>query len=48
LESNAKTARERLWTWQKRLDVKEEGQRILSRHVRLSSHKKTRLIDQPT
>lgn len=40
LESNAKTARERLWTWRKRLDVKEEGQRILSRHVRLSSHKK--------
>ncbi|ELA6638836.1 deoxyribodipyrimidine photo-lyase/cryptochrome family protein [Vibrio alginolyticus] len=38
----AKAARERLWTWRKRADVKQEGRRILARHVRPSKESRTR------
>ncbi len=36
IEASAKAARERLWSWRKREDVKQEAKRILSRHVRPS------------
>ncbi|MFH4488691.1 deoxyribodipyrimidine photo-lyase [Vibrio diabolicus] len=42
LNSAAKDARERLWTWRKRADVKQEGRRILARHVRPSKESRTR------
>ncbi len=34
LDTAARAARERLWQWRKRADVKQEAQRILARHVR--------------
>lgn len=34
LPSAAREARERLWGWRRRADVKREGERILARHVR--------------
>ncbi|NIY87980.1 deoxyribodipyrimidine photolyase, partial [Vibrio campbellii] len=40
LEASAKAARERLWAWRKRVDVKMEGTRILAQHVRPSNKKK--------
>jgi deoxyribodipyrimidine photo-lyase len=41
-DNAAKAARERLWTWRKRADVKQEGRRILARHVRPSKESRTR------
>jgi deoxyribodipyrimidine photo-lyase len=40
VEASAKAARERLWAWRKRADVKMEGTRILAQHVRPSNKKK--------
>jgi len=42
LNSAAKDARERLWAWRKRADVKQEGKRILTRHVRPSKESRAR------
>ncbi|EDP59678.1 deoxyribodipyrimidine photo-lyase [Vibrio sp. AND4] len=39
LDNSAKAARERLWAWRKREDVKAEGSRILALHVRPSLKK---------
>lgn len=36
-ELAAKTARDRLWSWRKRSDVKQEAKRILARHTLASS-----------
>jgi len=38
ITSAAKAARERLWSWRGRSDVKQEARRILARHVRPDSH----------
>ncbi|WP_061007664.1 deoxyribodipyrimidine photo-lyase [Vibrio sp. CUB2] len=40
VEASAKAARERLWAWRKRTEVKVEGARILAQHVRPSIKKK--------
>ncbi|EMD1175412.1 deoxyribodipyrimidine photo-lyase [Vibrio harveyi] len=40
VEASAKAARERLWAWRKRTDVKMEGTRILAQHVRSSNKNK--------
>ncbi|MGL6313703.1 FAD-binding domain-containing protein [Vibrio sp. WXL103] len=37
IETAAKQARDRLWSWRKRPDVKQEGKRILATHVRQDS-----------
>ncbi|MGR5109562.1 FAD-binding domain-containing protein [Vibrio jasicida] len=42
VEASAKAARERLWAWRKRTEVKIEGARILAQHIRPSSKKKAR------
>lgn len=36
LTEAARAARERLWGWRNRVEVKREGQRVLGRHVRPS------------
>lgn len=38
LATRAKEARDRLWSWRKLDQVKQESQRILQRHVRLDDH----------
>ncbi|MEH0688991.1 deoxyribodipyrimidine photo-lyase [Vibrio cholerae] len=37
IDAAAGEARERLWGWKKRLDVKREGRKVLATHVRASS-----------
>lgn len=39
LETSAKEARVRLWSWRKLTEVKQENSRVLSRHVRPSKKK---------
>ncbi|UTT87126.1 DNA photolyase family protein (plasmid) [Vibrio pelagius] len=41
LNERAREARERLWSWKKRIDVKNEGARILARHVRQTNKRAT-------
>jgi deoxyribodipyrimidine photo-lyase len=41
LNERAREARERLWAWKKRIDVKSEGARILARHVRQTNKRAT-------
>ena len=40
LNERAREARERLWSWKKRADVKSEGARVLARHVRKTNKRK--------
>ncbi|MDK9739516.1 DNA photolyase family protein [Vibrio sp. D404a] len=42
LDERAREARDRLWSWKKRADVKNEGARILARHVRQTNKSATR------
>ncbi|MGR5558565.1 deoxyribodipyrimidine photo-lyase/cryptochrome family protein [Vibrio fortis] len=41
LNERAREARELLWSWKKRIDVKNEGARILARHVRQTNKRAT-------